>query len=73
MCGKSNESTENLPPSNRYLIVVGGLLLVICVSLAALWMIERGRRIRAEQRIVKLDQQLRQILQLPGAPAQPQR
>ena len=40
---------------SRYLIIVGELLLVIIGSLAALWMMERNRRITAENDLVIKD------------------
>ena len=47
--------------SSGYLIVVGGLLLVICAALAVLWMAERTRRIRAEVKVMRMQQTLDKI------------
>ena len=35
-------------PGNHFGLIVSGLLIVIIVALAGLWMVERGRRLRAE-------------------------
>jgi len=40
-----NASSE---PDNRFGLVVTALMIVIIVALAGLWIIERGRRLRAE-------------------------
>jgi hypothetical protein len=39
-----------------YLIAVGGLLIVIVASLAALWLMERNRRVDAERRLAEAGQ-----------------
>jgi len=37
-----------------YLVAVGGLLVIIVASLAALWLLERNRRVEAERRLVEV-------------------
>ena len=46
---------------SRYLIIVGALLLVIIGSLAALWMMERNRRITAENDLVAANQKTQSL------------
>jgi hypothetical protein len=49
----TNQDAGGSPQTDsRYLIIVGALLLVIIGSLAALWMMERNRRITAENDLV---------------------
>ena len=43
---------------NRYLMLVGGLMLIISLTLGYLWQTERVRRITAEGRIAALERRL---------------
>ncbi|MFW6133194.1 MAG: hypothetical protein ACOC8F_04800 [Planctomycetota bacterium] len=60
----------------RYLVIVSILLALIIVSLAALWLIERNRRIGAQRRLAEARTQTKQQLasflerQLAGPAAQ---
>ena len=45
---------------SRYLLLVGGLLLIISMSLGWLWLTERSRRIRAERSAVQMRRDLDQ-------------
>jgi hypothetical protein len=48
-----NDRTENSPEQdNRFGLIVTVLLVVIIVALAGLWIVERGRRLRAETALV---------------------
>lgn len=64
MNNKSDEKATAPVPDGRYLALVGGLLIVICVSLALLWMTERNRRINTEQRVERLQRSLDMMTQL---------
>lgn len=57
----------------KYLAVVAVLLVVIIVVLAQLWMIERQRRVAAEDRLTELylKEQLRAAGELEGSQAGP--
>jgi len=46
---------------NRYLMLVGGLLLIISLTLGYLWQAERARRITTEGRIAALEQRVAQL------------
>ena len=43
---------------NWYLVLVGGLLVVICLALGVLWMTERNRRIAVEHEVKQLREEL---------------
>ena len=70
MCDEPGEGTDRPAPDNRYLMLVGGLLLLICVSLAVLWIGERRRRIRAERDARRYRQSMQTMAQFlpPGPP-----
>ena len=44
------EPTRPSEQSGGYLLLVGGLLILICLSLGTLWIMERKRRVAAEAR-----------------------
>lgn len=48
------------PPLNdpRYLLLVGGLLLIISMTLGYLWKSEESRRIAAEKQVVEMQAQV---------------
>ena len=47
--------------SGRYLVTVGGLLVLIIAMLAVLWMRERSRRVEAEAAVVQLKEKAAQL------------
>ena len=51
------EVNDSSVSANRYLVLVGGLLVFIVALLAVLWVQERSRRIAAEVEIKRLQQQ----------------
>jgi len=58
-------SDESEPSSGRstageswYLVLVGGLLVVICLALGVLWVNERNRRMVAENEVMRLRREL---------------
>ena len=46
---------------NGYFILVGGLLLIISLTLGYLWQAERARRMTAEGRIVSLERRMAEM------------
>ncbi len=58
----------------RYLLIVGGLLMVIIATMCLLWMRERGKRIEAENKLANInsrDAKLQSVLsQLVGEPGE---
>jgi hypothetical protein len=55
------QPSRSLTVGAGYLATVGGLLLVIIVVLATLWTRERGRRVDAEEAVVRLQKQNQQL------------
>ena len=54
MTDESAQGTESPPADVKYLVIVGGLLLLIIVALAVLWMNERNGRIAAQRELARL-------------------
>ena len=54
----TEESTVAPPNESRYTLLVTGLLVIIMVALAALWLRERGLRIKFQQQGVQLKKSL---------------
>ena len=54
-----NDHSQDAPPqaNGRFIIAVGGLLVLTIALLAGLWIRERKRAQRAEQKVVTLTQQ----------------
>ena len=55
------EHTDEAPDAtgeNRYLLLVGGLLLIIGMALGWLWLTERSRRINVERQAVEMRREL---------------
>lgn len=53
----------------RYLAVVGVLLVMIIASLAALWLMERQRRVAAQQQLAEAGNPLSELLKKVDGPA----
>lgn len=64
--GESTGPSVSAQGEGKYLVVVGGLLVVICAALAVLWVRERGARVAAESLAATLQAQL-QREQFSGA------
>ncbi len=45
-------------PDSRFQLLTGGLLVVIVITLAGLWMMERARRVRTENTTAEMREQL---------------
>ncbi len=54
MCNLQDKADGRPTSDARNLLIVGGLLIVIIASLAALWQKERSRRGRAEESLVEM-------------------
>ena len=55
------EHTDETPDAageSGYLLLVGGLLLIISMALGWLWLTERSRRVDAERRAAKVQNEL---------------
>lgn len=63
---KSTGPSVSAQGEGKYLLVVGGLLVVICAALAVLWVRERSARVAAETLAAGLQAQLQRD-QLGGA------
>lgn len=49
-----NDKTDTSPePDSRFNLIVTILLVVIIIALAGLWIVERGRRMRAETALIE--------------------
>lgn len=59
-----DEEHTNVAPArageSKYLLLVGGLLLIISMSLGWLWLTERSRRITAQRRAERMQLELKQ-------------
>ncbi len=53
-----NDDAPDAASDGRYLLLVGGLLLIIMMALGWLWLTERSRRITAERRAVGMQREL---------------
>lgn len=58
-----NTSSE---PDNRFGLIVTALMIVIIVALAGLWIIERGRRLRAETDLAEQQTAVQRKMQSMG-------
>ena len=70
--GQETQPTPTDPATvdGRYMLLVGGLLLVICLTSAVLWFLERRRRVQTESDLIDMAEQvssLRAILAKGGA------
>ncbi len=54
----AQSSGRSVAVESWYLVLVGGLLMVICLALGVLWVNERNRRVVAEQEVVRLRREL---------------
>ncbi len=56
----SDNDKQPVPPSgdSRYLLLVGGILMVIVLTLAALWQIERRRRMASDEKLTTYSEKL---------------
>ncbi len=51
---EENLSESAVKSDNRYFLIVGVLLLVIIAALASLWLLERSRRLQAENDLSRI-------------------
>jgi len=72
-----DERTDNQTPEaaeSKYLLLVGGLLLIISMALGWLWLMERSRRITIERQAAQMRRELdglrAQVDALKGLPRQ---
>ena len=61
-----NDKTDQPGESNHFSLIVTALMVVIIVALAGLWIIERGRRLRAETDLVELQSSSQRKMQSMG-------